>query len=81
MNTSDTAIVINKVVHKHIYKTNYLGLICLALVLLKAFKVISISWWWVFAPIWAPTALFLGIMALLGILAVGCVILAAIFNR
>ncbi len=32
----------------------FLGLLCVALVVLKLLGKITISWWLVFAPIWAP---------------------------
>lgn len=46
-----------------------LTLITLALIFLRAFEVIQCSWWWVFAPMWGPVAIF--IIGVLGILAVG----------
>lgn len=32
-------------------------LLTIAFVVLKLCKVIDWSWWWVFAPVWVPTAL------------------------
>ena len=37
--------------------TNFLGLLTIIFVLLRAFEVITWSWWWVFAPIWGPVLL------------------------
>jgi len=32
------------------------------LLILKVTEIIDISWWWVFAPIWLPVALFFAIL-------------------
>ena len=56
-------------------KTNGIGvcgLLGVAFVVLKLCKVIDWSWWWVTAPFWVPTALFLGIIG-----AAFCLILVA----
>lgn len=37
----------------------FLGLLTIALLVLKAMGYINISWWWVFAPIWLPCAIAL----------------------
>ena len=42
----------------------FLGLLTIALLFLKAFGKISISWIWVFAPIWVPFILGVVIMAI-----------------
>lgn len=39
----------------------FTGLLTIIFVLLKAFNVITWSWWWVFAPLWLPIAIALGI--------------------
>lgn len=45
----------------------FLGLLTIVLVILKAFEVITISWLWVFSPIWLPLVLLLGMGVLLGL--------------
>ncbi len=44
-----------------------LGLLQIVFLVLKLTKVITWSWWWVLAPMWAPAAIVL-------VFAVGCVI-------
>lgn len=39
----------------------FTGLLTIIFVLLKAFNVITWSWWWVFAPLWLPIAIALGV--------------------
>jgi len=39
-------------------------IMCLIFVVAKIFNYITWSWWWVFAPIWGPFALVLGIIVL-----------------
>jgi hypothetical protein len=43
-----------------------LGVIFLILLFLKLFGVISISWWWVFAPIIIEVVIFLIILFIIG---------------
>lgn len=45
----------------------FCGLLAVAFVVLKLTKVITWSWWWVLAPVWAPAALVLAILAIVGI--------------
>jgi hypothetical protein len=45
------------------------GTLTIILLLLKAFKVISIGWIWVFAPLWISALIFIGIMGFLLFLA------------
>lgn len=45
----------------------FLGLLTIVLVILKAFEIITISWLWVFSPIWIPLVLVLGFGVLLGL--------------
>ena len=35
----------------------FLGLLTIILVVLKAMGYITLSWWWVWAPIWVPIAI------------------------
>lgn len=39
-------------------------LLTVLLVLLKAGKLIELSWWWVFFPLWFPVGLVLGVLGL-----------------
>jgi len=41
------------------------GLLTVLLIILKLTGNITISWWWVFAPIWIPWAIVLGLMAII----------------
>lgn len=43
-----------------------LGVIFLILLFLKLFGVISISWWWVFAPIIIEVVIFLIVLFIIG---------------
>ena len=45
----------------------FAGLLALLFITLKLTHVIAWSWWWVLAPLWAPTVVFVG--ALLFIIA------------
>ncbi len=38
--------------------------VCLIFIVAKIFNLITWSWWWVFAPIWGPFALLVGIIVL-----------------
>lgn len=46
----------------------FFGLLTIAFIILKLCGVIQWSWLWVFAPIWIPTALILGISLIIGII-------------
>lgn len=49
------------------------GLMSLLFVLFLALKlthVIAWSWWWIFAPMWGPLAIFIAIMIIVFIVAV-----------
>lgn len=47
----------------------FLGLLAIVFIALKLTGYISWSWWWVLAPIWAPFAIILVIIAVIGIAA------------
>lgn len=42
----------------------YWQLVSLIFIVAKIFNYITWSWWWVFAPIWGPFALVLGVIVL-----------------
>jgi hypothetical protein len=54
-------------------KSGGIGLMGLLFILFLALKLLNVtvvatwSWWWVTAPLWAPTALVIGILLLVGI--------------
>lgn len=41
-------------------------LLVIILAILKLFKVITISWWWVFSPWWLPVVFVIGLIILAG---------------
>lgn len=46
-----------------------MGLLFIVFLVLKLLKVTDVatwSWWWVTAPLWAPAAVVLGILAIVG---------------
>jgi hypothetical protein len=45
----------------------FFGLLTIAFVVLKLTGFISWSWWWVVAPIWAPLAIVIAILLVVGI--------------
>lgn len=44
---------------KKTFSVGILEILTMTLIILKLCKVISISWWWVFSPIWIPLALYI----------------------
>lgn len=54
----------------------FCGLLFIVLLLLKVgivkTVVVGWSWWWIFAPLWGPLALFVGILLLIGIMYLSC---------
>jgi len=60
MDTKDaTKVIINK------NGISMFGLLTVLLIILKLTGNITISWWWVFAPIWIPWTIVLGLMAII----------------
>lgn len=47
----------------------FVGLLTIVLITLKLCNVIAWSWWWVLSPIWISLGLVLGIIAIVGIIA------------
>lgn len=43
----------------------FFGLLAVAFIVLKLTGVIGWSWWWVTAPLWAPTVIILAILAVI----------------
>lgn len=52
----------------------FLQLLTIVFVVLKLTKYIDWSWWWVLAPLWAPVALVIAVVFILGVI-------GAIFGR
>ena len=48
----------------------FLGLLCIAFIILKLCKVIDWSWWWVLVPMWGPLSLVGVVLLVVGLLAV-----------
>lgn len=46
----------------------FLQLLTIVFVVLKLTKYIDWSWWWVLAPLWAPVALVIAVVFILGII-------------
>lgn len=44
-------------------------LLTIVLVILKVYDKIDWSWWWVFAPLWLPITIIIGIILAMAILA------------
>ncbi len=45
----------------------FLGLLTIVFITLRLTGNIAWSWWWVLSPLWIPFAIFLGVLAILGI--------------
>lgn len=50
-------------------KIGFAGLLAIVFITLKLCNVIAWSWWWVLSPIWISMGLVLGIIAIVGIIA------------
>lgn len=55
----------------------FVGLLTIVFITLKLTGVIAWSWWWVLSPIWISFAVVLGILAIVGIVA----LLVSIFAK
>ena len=53
--------------NKKVETTGICTLLVIILAILKLFKVITISWWWVFSPWWIPVVFVIGLIVLAGI--------------
>ena len=49
--------------------TSFAGLLFIVFLVLKLTGVINWSWWWVTAPLWGGFAIFFGILAIIGLIA------------
>jgi hypothetical protein len=47
----------------------FCGLLTIVFITLKLIGKIEWSWWWVLAPMWIPISIVLGILAIVGIIA------------
>jgi len=52
----------SKVIEKSTGGLGFAGALFIAFLVLKLCKVIAWSWWWVFAPLWAPIVLAIAIL-------------------
>jgi hypothetical protein len=48
----------------------FLGLLAIVFIALKLMNCIAWSWWWILAPLWMPTAIFVAILVLIFAIAV-----------
>jgi len=46
----------------------FFGLLFIALLVLKLIGIINISWWWITAPLWAPTTICIVLIIILCII-------------
>jgi hypothetical protein len=59
----------------------FIFLVFLALKLTGVGSVANWSWWWVTSPLWLPTAIYLGLIVGLAIIALVIGVFVAIFGR
>lgn len=59
----------------------FLGLLGLLFIGLKLGSVIDWPWLWVLAPLWGPLAIWLGFIAICGLIAGLCAILVAALDK
>lgn len=58
----------------------FCGALFIAFLVMKLCNVITWSWWWIFAPLWGPCAIFLAFAVVIFIVAILVAILASIFK-
>lgn len=46
----------------------FMGMLAIVFIALKLMKVITWSWWWVLAPLWAPLLMFMCMVVILSFL-------------
>lgn len=56
------------------------GLLVIIFAVAKLANHFDYSWWWVFAPLWIPIGIILGIYAITAIIAIAIAIIAAILE-
>ncbi|NTV79210.1 MAG: hypothetical protein HGA25_08790 [Clostridiales bacterium] len=77
---NDVCIMANVVVQNVFRKQSigFTGLLTIALVIAKALEYIEIDWLWVFAPLWLPVAIVLGLMLIFVALIIVALFLAVL---
>ena len=55
------------------------GLLFIVFLVLKLTGVIAWSWWWVTCPLWAPLAIALGILLVVGLVALFAIAVKSFF--
>lgn len=71
-----THVIVQNVFRKE--SIGFTGLLTVALVLAKALGYLEIEWLWVFAPLWLPVAIVLGLMLIVVALIIVALFLAII---
>jgi len=71
-----THVIVQNVFRKE--SIGFTGLLTIALVLAKALGYLEIEWLWVFAPLWLPVAIVLGLMLIVVALIIVALFLAII---
>jgi hypothetical protein len=71
-----THVVVQNVFRKE--SIGFTGLLTIALVLAKSLGYLEIEWVWVFAPLWLPVAIVLGLMLIVVALIIVALFLAII---
>lgn len=71
-----THVVLQNVIKKE--SIEFTGLITIALVVAKTKGYMDVEWLWVFAPLWWPAALVLGLMLIIVVLIIIALFLALI---
>ena len=66
-------VIVQQTVVKGKEGIGFFGALFLVFLVLKLTAVITLSWWWVTAPLWGPFALLIGIIALFAAIVLGVV--------